>query len=225
LPWLDLDNYDIIDISQPVDTKTACFPGDVPFSRNITCTYADSKVINLSSFTMSPHVGTHADSPIHIYGDMQQGEGMASQLPLGAFLGQAQVIDLADCFEPITSKHIASVASALDRSKLAPRLLFKTRHQIRCDIFEDNYASFTPDLVEELQKHQVKLLGIDTPSVDHSSSKGLETHHALLKYKMTWIENLDLTNAKAGYYTLIALPLKLTELEASPLRAILLKQK
>ncbi len=225
LPWLDFENFELIDISQPVESKTACFPGDVPFSRNITLSYADSNVINLTSFTMSPHVGTHADSPIHIHGDMHKGEGMASQLPLQAFMGQAQVIDLADCFEPITSKHIASLVSSLDRSKLAPRLLFKTRHQIRYDVFENNYASFTPDLVEELQKHQVKLVGIDTPSVDHSDSKGLETHHALHKYKMTWIENLDLTHAKAGYYTLIALPLKLTELEASPLRAVLLKKK
>ncbi len=223
--WLDFDNYDIIDISLPVDSKTACFPGDIQFSRNITCTYNDSKVINLSSFTMSPHVGTHADSPIHIYGEMDKGEGMASQLPLQAFIGHAQVIDLADCFEPITSKHIASLVSSLDRTKLAPRLLFKTRHQIRYDVFENNYASFTPDLVDELQKHQVKLVGIDTPSVDHSESKGLETHHALHKYEMSWLENLDLTQAKAGYYTLIALPLKLTELEASPVRAVLLKKK
>ncbi|MDX2107420.1 MAG: cyclase family protein [Candidatus Melainabacteria bacterium] len=225
LPWLDLDNYDIIDISLPVDSKTAAFPGDIQFSRNVTLTYADSNVINLSSFTMSPHVGTHADSPIHIYGDMDKGEGMASQLPLGAYMGQAQVIDLADCFEPITSKHISSLVSSLDRSKLAPRLLFRTRHQIRYDVFEDNYASFTPDLIEELQKHQVKLVGIDTPSVDPSDSKGLETHHALHKCKMSWLENLDLTHAKAGFYTLIALPLKFSELEASPVRAILLKNK
>ncbi len=220
---IDFDNVEVIDISQPVETKTACFPGDVPFSRQITVTHEDSKVINLTSFTMSPHVGTHADSPIHIYGDMASGVGMASALPLEYFMGACQVIDLADCFEPITSKYLYS---RMDKNeKMVPRLLFKTRHHIRYDKFEDNYASFTPDLVEALQEHQVKLIGIDTPSVDHSDSKNLETHHCLHKYKMTWLENLDLTRAKAGFYSLIALPLKFTELEASPLRAVLLKKR
>ncbi len=219
----DFDNFEIIDISQPVEEKTACFPGDVPFKRNITVTYANSNVINLTSFTMSPHVGTHADSPIHIYGDMHSGKDMAASMPLASFMGACQVIDLTDMTELISSKHLYSRVDK--REKLAPRLLFKTRHQIRYDVFEKEYASFAPELVEEVQKHNVKLLGIDTPSVDPTESKGLETHHALHKYKMTWLENLDLTGAEAGHYILIALPLKMTELEASPVRAVLLRNK
>lgn len=219
----DFENFELIDISQPVEEKTACFPGDVPFKRNVTVTYADSNVINLTSFTMSPHVGTHADSPIHIYGEMSSGIDMASSLPLDAFMGPAQVVDLADCFEPISSKHLYEKVDK--NAELAPRLLFKTRHQIRYDVFEKDYASFTPELVEELQRRNVKLLGIDTPSVDHTESKGLETHHAMHKHKMTWLENLDLTGAAAGNYILVALPLKMTELEASPVRAVLLRNK
>ncbi len=68
----------------------------------------------------------------------------------------------------------------------------------------------------------VGLVGIDTPSVDHVRSKGLSAHHALLDAGMSWLENLDLTQVEAGEYFLIALPLKLTELEASPVRAVLL---
>lgn len=39
---------------------------------------------------------------------------------------------------------------------------------------------------------------------------------------MVWLENLDLTAVEEGVYELVALPLKLTELEASPVRAVLL---
>lgn len=221
--FIDFENCEITDISQPVEEKTACFPGDVPFKRNITVSFAESNVINLTSFTMSPHVGTHADSPIHIYGEMNSGEDMAASMPLSSFVGPCQVINLADCYEPITSKHLYSRTGRDE--KLAPRLLFKTRHQIRYNVFEKEYASFTPELVEELHKHKIKLLGIDTPSVDPTESKGLETHHALHKHKMSWLENLDLTGVEEGHFILVALPLKLTELEASPVRAVLLRNK
>jgi arylformamidase len=68
----------------------------------------------------------------------------------------------------------------------------------------------------------VRMIGIDTPSVDHIESKNLETHHQLLERDMLWLENLDLTQVSEGEYFLVALPLKFMELEASPVRAILL---
>ena len=58
------DRYRIIDISQPISSRAACFPGDTPFSRQVTVSYQDS-VVNLTAITMSPHVGTHADAPVH----------------------------------------------------------------------------------------------------------------------------------------------------------------
>ena len=110
------------------------------------------------------------------------------------------------------------------------RILFKTAKVIRYDVFEDHYAHFTPGLIEELAKRGVVLVGLDTPSVDAVDSKTLETHHALLSAGMSWLENLDLTGVSVQHhqpqdYFLVALPLKLMELEASPVRAVLLKPK
>ncbi|MCE3234701.1 MAG: Kynurenine formamidase [Vampirovibrio sp.] len=226
-----LNAFDIIDISQPVSRTTACFPGDVPFSREVTVSYESSQVINLCAFTMSPHVGTHADAPVHIYGDMNQPGPQTEtigQVGLSPFIGQATVVDVSPWDGPIAWEQ---VAEPLSLYKVFPqRILFKTANAIRHDVFEDQYAHFTPGLIAELAKRGVVLVGLDTPSVDAVDSKTLETHHALLTAGMSWLENLDLTGVSVQHhqpqdYFLVALPLKLMELEASPVRAVLLKPK
>ncbi len=210
----------IIDISQPVASTSACFPGDTPFSRTVTLSYRDSGIVNLTALTMSPHVGTHADSPIHIKGDMAEPEGMAADLPLDAFVGPVRVIDLAPFTGPISSEHLSQRLSGDD--DLPPRVLFKTCNQIRYHIFEKDYSYLSVELVEKLNEMGVRLIGLDTPSVDHVDSKTLDTHNKLDQFKMVWLENLDLTGVTDGDYFLIALPIKFTELEASPVRAVLL---
>jgi arylformamidase len=212
--------YKIIDISQPIDSNSACFPGDVPFSKQITVSYQESNVINLTAMTMSPHVGTHADSPVHIKGDMSERWGMADGMPLEPYLGPVLVLDVATISDAITLDLVKDRLSAME--KIPPRILFRTTPSIRYDRWEGKYAYFSADLIQFLASHNCLLMGIDTPSVDHVESKDLPAHNALLAANMSWLENLDLTQVSEGEYVLVALPLKLRELEASPVRAVLL---
>ncbi|HEY9717538.1 MAG TPA: cyclase family protein [Trichormus sp.] len=211
----------ILDISLPISSKSACFPGDTPFSRNITLTYRESKVVNLTAMTMSPHVGTHTDSPVHVCGDMSQATDMAGQLPLQPFVGPALVLDLAPFTGAIKVSDVET--KLIDATDFPQRILFRTCHQIRFDHFEDAYPSFSVELIDYLAERGILLVGIDAPSVDDINSKTLDVHHRLVKHKMCWLENLDLTGARHGNYFLVALPLKLMELEASPVRAVLLE--
>lgn len=213
----------ILDISLPVDSQTACFPGDTPFTKEVVLTYEDTRYINLTRFTTSPHVGTHADAPVHITGEMQKGKGMAGQMPLSPFIGPAVVVDVSPWTNPITPQQVLEKISAY--TPFPQRVLFRTMTEIRPDVFEDAYASFSAEVAEALGQRGVILMGLDTPSVDPVDSKGLETHHVMLGYGMSWLENLDLTKVTPGEYFLIALPLKYMELEASPVRAILLDSK
>ena len=64
-------------------------------------------------------------------------------------------------------------------------------------------------------------VGIDTPSVDPASSTALDSHHALRRLDLRVLENLVLDDVPEGDYELIALPLKLIDAEASPVRAVL----
>jgi arylformamidase len=67
----------------------------------------------------------------------------------------------------------------------------------------------------------VKLVGIDSQSVDPADSKTLDSHMQLLACDMRVLENLVLDDVAAGDYELIALPLRLTTACASPVRAVL----
>lgn len=210
----------IIDISQPVSSSSACFPGDTPFQKAITLTYKESGVVNLTSLTMSPHVGTHVDAPVHVCGDMSQTGGKVGDMPLEPFIGPVRVIDLAPFTGGISAQQFKDKVQG---TSPPARVIFKTCHQIRYDVFEDDYAYLSVELIDALAALGVVLTGIDTPSVDHIDSKDLLTHHKLLEHKLVWLENLNLVDVKEGDYTLVALPLKFMELEASPVRAVLLE--
>lgn len=211
--------FDIIDISLPVNSKTACFPGDTPFSKSTTLTFRDTKIVNLTALTMSPHVGTHADSPIHIYGDMESGDDMVGAMSLKPFIGPCVVLDIAETQKGITPEDVRK----LDNYVKPTRVLFRTLSRIRFDHFEEEYAYFTPQLIDHLADRGIVLAAIDTPSVDHVRSKDLPAHNALHRRNMTWLENVDLTKVDEGEYFLVATPLKFMELEASPVRAVLLR--
>jgi len=58
--------------------------------------------------------------------------------------------------------------------------------------------------------------------VDPEDSKQLESHQALWKTKMAVLEGIILDSVSPGNYLLVALPLKLKDADAAPVRAILL---
>jgi arylformamidase len=245
----------LIDISQPVKSDTAVYPGDSPFSREIVLSCAAGQIVNLSRLSMSPHVGTHADAPAHIRGDMSGSEGMAGDLPLSPFIGPAFVVDLAPhdgeiswsqvephlialehrAGAPATRRHFSKNSNEAGRlpalrpedsdegGRLPERVLFRTRHKVRYQVFESEYAFFASEMISKLYDCGVRLLGIDAPSVDSLKSQKLEAHHELDRLGMFWLESLDLSDVGAGEYFLIALPIKFMELEASPVRAVLLE--
>ena len=83
------------------------------------------------------------------------------------------------------------------------------------------FSAFAPDTIAWLASLGVKLVGIDAQSVDPADSKTLDSHMQLLAHDLRVLENLVLDDVDAGDYELIALPLKLTQACASPVRAVL----
>ncbi|KGW36751.1 kynurenine formamidase [Burkholderia pseudomallei MSHR733] len=72
-----------------------------------------------------------------------------------------------------------------------------------------------------LAAHGVRLVGIDTPSLDPQESKTMDAHRRIRAHRMAILEGLVLDEIAAGDYELIALPLKFATLDASPVRAVL----
>ena len=202
----------IWDISVLVQPGTPEWPGDVPFSCGWTCRIADGASINLSSTTASPHVGTHADAPLHVH----DGWPASDALPLEAFLGAVVVIDVSDA--PPGPLSLAADDPRLDGCE---RLLLRTGRSIADGHFPDGWPVLDAATATALAARGVRLVGVDAPSVDERESKTLAVHHALFAGGAFVLENLDLTAVAEGRYELVALPLRLAGLDAAPVRAIL----
>jgi arylformamidase len=89
------------------------------------------------------------------------------------------------------------------------------------DRWDGDLAAYDPALVERLADLGVTLIGIDTASIDPADSKTLESHQVIRRRGLRVLENLVLDDVPEGDYELIALPLKLTTADASPVRAVL----
>jgi arylformamidase len=87
--------------------------------------------------------------------------------------------------------------------------------------FDNHLPAFAPETVERLADLGVKLIGIDSASIDPADSKALLSHQVIRQRGLRVLENLMLDDVPEGDYELIALPLKLTTADASPVRAIL----
>ena len=214
---VDVDYFKIIDISQPVDKTTACFPGDTPYTYDVMASFADTKCYSVTAFKMSPHVGTHADAAAHVKDKMDKYSTVGA-LSLEPFIGPCDVVDLSGVKGEISLNQLKSKLADF----MTERLLIRTRVVCRYDVFEHNNAYLSVECVRYLAGKGVKLIGVDNASVDATDSKTLPIHHALIAHKISWLENLDLTHAPEGKYFLSALPLKLIDLEAAPVRAVLL---
>lgn len=213
--------YKILDISQPISRSSACFPGDTPFDYSLKASYRNNGSYNVTAFKMSPHIGTHADAPAHVLKTMEM-ENLIGNMPLAPFIGPCLVIDLCPCNTEIKLKDIEE---KLHKKNIPPRILLRTRCQSRFDLFDEQSAYLSPEIINFLSDNRVQLIGIDTPSVDAICSKTLDAHHALISRGMMWLENLDLTAAKEEVYFLSAMPIKFMELEAAPVRAVLVSFK
>jgi arylformamidase len=67
----------------------------------------------------------------------------------------------------------------------------------------------------------VRLIGVDTASLDPESSKSMEAHRMVAERGMAILEGLMLSDPPPGDYELVALPLPLAGLDAAPVRAVL----
>lgn len=201
----------IYDISPPLTPQTPVWPGDSRLSYAWSCRLANGDSVNLSTLTTTPHIGAHADAPLH----SEDGQPAIGELPLDPYLGPCRVVELAapPLIEPRHLEHqdLAGVT----------RVLFKTGSVRNRGAFPEGFTAFEASTIGSLAKLGVRLVGIDTPSVDPFDSTTLEAHHALDRLGMVNLEGLDLDAVPAGDYELIALPLRLMGLDASPVRAVL----
>lgn len=200
------------DISPPVDASSPVFPGDTPYTQQWAATLSDACPVNVSAISLSPHVGAHADAPLHYD---PQGAAVGA-LDLTPFLGHCRVIHALDAGPLITVAHLQHALN-----EVPARVLVRTCRQFPSQHFDTQLTAFHPDTVQHLADLGVQLIGIDSASIDPADSKQLPSHQVIQQRGLRVLENLLLDDVPEGDYELIALPLKLMTADASPVRAVL----
>ena len=200
----------LIDISRPIGEKTAVWPGDTPFSRKWVMAIDEGCSCNTSTITLTTHIGAHTDAPRHFL----EGEPTIDQVPLEKYIGPCRVVHIRDP-EAVTLADLEGIDLANEQ-----RLLFRTPSDLDDEEWRDDFHYISLEVAQAAAAGTL-LLGIDTPSVDPMTSKTLDAHKSLLSGGVAILEGIDLREVPEGRYELIALPLKIADGDASPVRAIL----
>jgi arylformamidase len=201
----------LYDISVITGIGTPEWPGDTPFSCGWSARMSDGSSVNLTAITSSPHVGTHADAPLHV----RDGAASAELLPVEAFVGTALVLAVGGPPRDLGAELVERIPAG------TTRLLLKTDACIADGTFPADWPALTAEVAQALTRRGLRLLGVDAPSVDRRESKSLAVHRALFEGGACVLENLDLRAISEGWYDLLAAPVRWAGVDAAPVRALL----
>lgn len=206
----------IIDISVPLYTGMAYYPGDAPVSVEPGRQIKSGDVANLSNISLGSHTGTHVDAPHHFV----DGENTVDNLPLDALIGPARVLDFTGVQEGITRKDLVTAGC-----EGAERVLFKTSNSAlwtRTD-FERAFVYLADDGADYLVEQGIRLAGIDYLSIEMFKAETHHVHATLLGVGIVILEGVDLGDVAPGDYELVCLPLKIRGGDGAPARAVLIE--
>jgi arylformamidase len=210
------------DISIPLGPGTPEWPGDTAYECGWASQIGRGASVNVSAIRTSPHVGTHADAPLHV----RDGWPGAHELPLDAFIGPALVLDATavhDDDAPLSMPVLDAIAEEEGVSLVqVERLLLRTGRSIAGGKFPAAWPAITEDAARELLARGLRLFGVDAPSVDERESKTLAVHQMLFAGGAYNLENLDLRRVASGTYELLAPPVKMMNCDAAFVRAVLI---
>jgi arylformamidase len=152
---------------------------------------------------MSSHLGTHVDAPSHLL----PSAAAIADLDLATFFGSARVVALPG------------------RGEIGPDALPAKSLGVGRILFRSGGRAFlSPLAAVRLIERGAILVGTDAASIDPEDAEDLPAHRTLLSRGVVLLENLDLDRVVEGDYELVALPLRFAALEASPVRAVLIRK-
>lgn len=207
---------ELFDVTLQMSSATVHWPGHPHYLANDLLTIAAGDGMNVSEISMCSHFGTHIDAPSHYVP-----EGLTvDKIPLDLLVGPCVVVEYDG------TDHIGEAAVADFGIEGVRRLLIRTRNSatVASPEFREDYIGLTPAGAQRVLDCGVELLGVDGYSIGPWNSKDRDLVHRIFLgggERQAAIEGLDLHAVSPGTYNLIALPLRVTGLEAAPTRVVL----
>jgi arylformamidase len=208
----------MFDVSLPIGSDLLTWPGDPGVEVRPSSRITGGDPANVSELRIGTHTGTHIDPPVHFV----EGADALDALPLDLFLGEAVVADLTGA-EAIGPGELEALALPEDTE----RLLCRTRNSelwSRLPVeFPKDYVAVTPEGARWCVDRGLRLVGVDFLSVEKEGPPDFPVHHTLLESGVIIVEGLDLSAVQPGTYSLACLPLRITDGDGGPARAILVE--
>lgn len=200
-----------IDISRSIAPDAAVYPGDDPLGVSALCSIGPDAPCNVTALHgWTTHFLTHVDPPRHF---VANGDTL-EDIVLARFMGDAIVVEVDG---PEVSRE--DVPESVD----GINVLFKTANShLDPTVFHEDHVYISLEAVEALIEGRPNLVGIDYLSVDRFGDEDYPAHKGLLGAGILLLEGLDLADCRPGRYTLAAFPLKISQGDGSPVRAVLL---
>jgi len=205
----------IIDISQEIHSDMTVYPGDPHFVSRPSSSFKRGDMCEVSELTIGSHCGTHIDAPLH----MIPGGATLESMPLDCFIGPCRVLTL-----PV---HVVTEKMLIEHDvKPGERILLRTdpKGEFPAKNGQFNPAVLSMRAAQHLAELKVKLIGIDSPTVENMEICDGEIHRTLLQSGVALLEGLCLEKAAGEHYFLSALPLSLTGENGAPCRAVLVEE-
>jgi arylformamidase len=174
----------------------------------------------MHNVAMVTHIGTHIEAPYHLF----KSQADLAQMPLEQLIGEAVLLDLRHCprSSAVTLAHVREAAAksgGIRRGDIVFCNLGSARYYGKPE-----YATtphFSTPAIEWLVEQGMKMMGVDAGGVEVQGSEDHVNHAALLGRGIPLIENLtNLDQLSKTRFTVYALPIAVTGLEAFPLRVV-----
>jgi arylformamidase len=204
----------IIDISMPIYHNMTVYKNKDEYRPivEILRNYETSSMYE-SSIWMNLHTGTHVDFPLH---GIKDGSN-SNNHNISQYLGPCKVIDFTHIDDSIKKEDLIGI-----HIEEHDFLLFKTKNSA-FEGFDYEFVYLHESAATYLASLNIRGVGIDALGIERSQPNH-ETHIALLSNQMIILEGLRLLEVKAGNYQLICLPINILNVEALPVRAILIQE-
>jgi arylformamidase len=199
------------DISPTISAALPVWPGDTPFAAGPTREIGGACPVHVSRMTMTTHLGAHTDAPSHY----DRAGAAIDALDLAPYIGACRVIHC------IGARTVDAADIAAFLHDVPARVILRTYRHAPQQAWDSAFAAVSPGAIDLLASKGVILVGTDAASLDPQDSKTLDAHHAVRVHRMAILEGVVLDEVPPGDYELIALPLKLAGMDASPVRAVL----
>ncbi len=174
----------------------------------------------MHNVNMVSHIGTHIESPYHLFKDRDD----LAQMPLERLTGPAVILDLRGTPRggAVTLAHAQSAAEkagGIHRGDIVFCNLGGAPFYGTDDYRLTPY--FVPEALSWLVTQGMKMMGVDATGVEVPGSEEHVNHSALFKHNVPLIENLaNLNSLKQSRVEVFAFPIAVRGLEAFPLRVI-----